>query len=555
MQHLVNTCFVTTEGYHTLAYYTHIIPILIATFLAVFILIKTKYSFIARVFGLFVLLFAIWLAGDLVAWTSPNYHLVSFTWSFLDYINVAFIVAGLYFFLCLIREKDLSFRYRMILFALTLPAFFVTTGGFSILDFYQPVCEATENSFLTTYKLAVEGIAVATIILFSGYQFIRGESAKRKQILFLGGSMLLFILVFGSTEYVASVTDVYEINLYSLLVLPVFLLIITFSITNLHIFKLRFIETQLLVYILIIMTGSQMLFIESTADIFLSAVTLVISVLIAIVLLRNVSAQSKQRKRIEELAIQLEQTNEKLDNQNKLKSEFLSLAAHQIRSPLTAIKGYSSMLLDGTFGKVQVAQQEGLNRIFESTNHLINVVGDLLNISKIEQGGLVFEMSLFDLKRTLQGVVEEMKLSAKNKNLTISFKALSDTEYIVRADLEKMRQVFLNLIDNSFKYTPAGGHVTVTLSRDSVKEEFEVVISDTGIGMSQHTIETLFEKFARGEGRTINSGGSGLGLYLAKQIVEAHKGTIVAHSDGEGKGSSFVVRIPASTKVGQSLAA
>ena len=552
MDAIINTCFETGGSYHTIAYYSHVIPAVIAAFLAIFILIKTKFSFLARVFALFSLLFSIWLVGDLIAWTSPNYYMVSFVWSFLDYMSTAFVVVGVYFFLCLILERDVSFPVRMFFIGITLPAFFVTVAGVSIHEFYQPVCEALENTFLTNYKLFVEVLGIVIITIVGGYQFQFGNTVKRRQILFFGGAMFLFLLIFGVTEYLASVTDVYEINLYSLLILPVFLLIITFSITNLQIFKIRFIETQLLVYVLIIMTGSQLLFMESYADLSLSLMTLAVSIIIAVVLLRNVSAQSKQRKQIEELALKLESSNKKLDEQNKLKSEFLSLAAHQIRSPLTAVKGYASMLLDGTFGKVQQTQHEAIDRIFESTNHLVNVVNDLLNISKIEQGGFVFEMSLFDLKRALIGVVDEMQLSAKNKGLTISFKALTDTEYVVRADLEKIRQVFLNLLDNSFKYTKEGGHVEVHLSRDAKADMFEVTIIDTGIGMSHETIEKLFEKFSRGEGRTSNSGGSGLGLYLAKQVVEAHKGTIQALSDGAGKGSTFVVRIPPSTKLGSS---
>ncbi len=552
---VINTCVATTESYHTIAYYSHAIPAVIATFLAVFILVKTKFSFLARVFALFSMLFSIWLVGDLIAWTSPNYYMVSFVWSFLDYISTAFVVVGVYFFLCLILERDVSFPVRLFFIVLTLPAFFVTTAGVSIHEFYQPVCEALENTFLTNYKLFVEVLGIVIITIVGAYKFQYGNVLKRRQILFFGGAMFLFLLIFGVTEYLASVTDVYEINLYSLLILPVFLLIITFSITNLQLFKVRFIETQLLVYILIIMSGSQLLFMESYADVSLSLMTLLVSIIIAFVLLRNVSAQSKQRKQIEELALKLESTNQKLDEQNKLKTEFLSLAAHQIRSPLTAVKGYASMLLDGTFGKVQQTQREAIDRIFESTNHLVNVVNDLLNISKIELGGLVFEMSLFDLKRALQGVVDEMKLSAKNKDITISFKALTDTEYIVRADLEKMRQVFLNLLDNSFKYTNAGGRVDVILERDVANDMFQISIQDTGIGMGHETIDRLFEKFSRGdEGRTSNSGGSGLGLYLAKQVVLAHKGTIEALSDGEGKGSTFVVRIPTSTKLGQTTA-
>ncbi|MBP6911679.1 MAG: hypothetical protein KBB88_00540 [Candidatus Pacebacteria bacterium] len=544
----INTCLATTLDYHLIAYYSHVIPAAIALFLTLFVLIKAKFSFRSRVFALFLSLFTIWLIGDLIAWTAQNYYLISFVWSFLDYISLSFAVAGVYFFLVVVREKDLHFTIRLLLFLLTIPAFLFTVGGNSIHQFYQPACEAIESVFLTNYKLFVEVFGIIVIAVAGVYYYQLANAIKKRQILILGGSMFLFLLVFGATEYLASVTDIYEINLYSLLILPVFLLIITYSITNLHIFKIRFIETQLLVYILIIMTGSQLLFIKGIADISLSLLTLAVSIIIAFVLLRNVSKQQKQRKQIEVLALQLEDSNKKLDQQNKLKSEFLSLAAHQIRGPLTLIKGYVSLLEDGTYDKSPTEQKKSLTRIFDSANHLVNVVNDLLNISKIEQGGLVFEMGLCDLKRIIAGVVDEMKVMTKNKNIKLSFRTISASEYIIRADLEKLRQVFLNIIDNSFKYTNTGS-IELTLDKDKTKNIFIVSIADTGIGMSQETISTLFKKFSRGsEGRVANSEGSGLGLYLAKQIVEAHQGTITVTSDGEGKGSLFTIVLPVNAK-------
>lgn len=543
----INTCIATTIDYHMIAYYSHVIPVAIAVFLTIFVLIKAQFSFRSRVFALFLSLFAIWLIGDLIAWTAQDYYLVSFVWSFLDYISLSFAVAGLYFFLVVIREKDIHFAIRIFLFLLTIPAFLYTVGGNSIHQFYLPACEAVESIFLTNYKLFVEILGIILISVSGVYYYQRADAIKRSQILILGSSMFLFLLFFGATEYLASVTDVYEINLYSLLILPVFLLIVTYSITNLHIFKIRFMETQLLVYILIIMTGSQLLFIKGIADTSLSLLTLAVSIIIAFVLLRNVSKQQKQRKQIEVLALQLEESNKKLDQQNKLKSEFLSLAAHQIRGPLTLIKGYVSLLSDGTYDNSPSEQKNSLTRIFDSTNHLVNVVNDLLNISKIEQGGLVFEMGLCDLKRVIAGVVNEMKVMTKNKKMTLSFKTLTKSEFIIRADLEKLRQVFLNILDNSFKYTERG-EVQVTLSKDEIANSYTIRIADTGIGMSGETIAKLFQKFSRGnEGMSVNSGGSGLGLYLAKQIVEAHGGTISVASDGEGKGSTFTIILPANS--------
>lgn len=539
-----NTCLAAgIDAYKTLALYTHIIPAALAVFLSVFVLYKAKFSFLSKSFSLFLILFAIWLVGDLMTWAQTDYYITSFNWAYLDYVNVAFVLAALYFFLCIIKEKDIKLWYRIFLFALSIPAFIVTMSGTSIFNFNVPVCEATENLFLTNYKFAVEIFSILVIALAGSIEYIKGDVPKKRQVIFLGSSLVFFILIFGGTEYISSVTDIYEINLYSLLILPIFLFIITFSITNLQIFKIRFIETQLLVFVLIIMTSSQLLFVEGIADISLSLVSLLISVFISFVLLKNVSEQSKQRRRIEELASQLESSNEKLKGLDKLKTEFLSLASHQLRSPLTAIKGYSSMLIENSFGDITEQQKEPLNRIFESTNHLVKVVEDLLNISKIEQGGLTYEMSKFDMKKVVTDFLADFSISAANKHLTITYDDDNQSDYIVYGDQEKLRQVILNLIDNSIKYTNEGG-VHLNLSHDTASKSVILKIKDTGIGMDQETKSKLFGKFSRGaSGAKLNTGGSGLGLYLAKQIVEAHKGSISVDSEGEGKGSTFTLSL------------
>lgn len=539
-----NTCLAAgIDAYKTLALYTHIIPAALAVFLSVFVLYKAKFSFLSKSFSLFLILFTVWLVGDLMTWAQTDYYITSFNWAYLDYVNVAFVLAALYFFLCIIKEKDIELWYRIFLFALSIPAFIITMSGTSIFNFNVPVCEATENLFLTNYKFAVEIFSILVIALAGSIEYIKGDVPKKRQIIFLGSSLAFFILIFGGTEYISSVTDIYEINLYSLLILPIFLFIITFSITNLQIFKIRFIETQLLVFVLIIMTSSQLLFVEGIADISLSLVSLLISVFISFVLLKNVSEQSKQRRRIEELASQLESSNEKLKGLDKLKTEFLSLASHQLRSPLTAIKGYSSMLIENSFGDITEQQKEPLNRIFESTNHLVKVVEDLLNISKIEQGGLTYEMSKFDMKKVVTDFLADFSISAANKHLTITYDDDNQSDYIVYGDQEKLRQVILNLIDNSIKYTNEGG-VHLNLSHDTASKSVILKIKDTGIGMDQETKSKLFGKFSRGAGGAkLNTGGSGLGLYLAKQIVEAHKGSISVDSEGEDKGSTFTLSL------------
>ena len=238
---------------------------------------------------------------------------------------------------------------------------------------------------------------------------------------------------------------------------------------------------------------------------------------------------------------QLRVANVKLESLDKLKTEFLSLASHQLRSPLTAIKGYSSMLLEGSYGPIPEQQKMATERIFQSSQNLSKVIEDLLSVSKIEQGGMQYEFSEIDLTHLAKDLVAELSITAKNKGLELTCECDTPT-YSVMADPVKLRQVALNLIDNSIKYTPKG-FVKVEVRKGRDPKKVWLTVTDSGIGMSPETQEKLFGKFIRGEGQKVNAGGSGLGLYLAKEIVEAHKGRLWAESPGVNQGATFFLEL------------
>ncbi len=240
---------------------------------------------------------------------------------------------------------------------------------------------------------------------------------------------------------------------------------------------------------------------------------------------------------------QLKVANEKLQSLDKLKTEFLSLASHQLRSPLTAIKGYTSMLLEGSFGQITPDQKEAIDRVFQSSTHLAKVVEDLLNVSKIEQGGMKYEMAQFDFEKAVHDLATDLSITAEKKGLTLTFETDSKPPYLVFGDMEKLRQVVLNIIDNAIKYTEKGS-IKVKLSQNFRTSSVHLDVTDTGMGISPVEKEKLFQKFSRGEGGKTNTSGSGLGLYLARQIISAHKGSIAIDSPGVGKGSTFTLELP-----------
>ena len=249
-------------------------------------------------------------------------------------------------------------------------------------------------------------------------------------------------------------------------------------------------------------------------------------------------------KKVDSLKHELGIANEKLKSLDKLKTEFLSLASHQLRSPLTAIKGYTSMLLEGDFGDTNEKQKEAIDRVFQSTKHLTAIVEDLLDVAKIEQGGMKYVMNDFDFGKVVQDIETDLAMLAEKKKFKLSFETDNKAPYTMNGDMEKIRQVVLNLSDNAVKYTRRG-NIKVKLTKDEVRKKIILSIADTGMGITSEVKESLFQKFARGNGEKMNTSGSGLGLYLAKEIIEAHQGRIWVESAGEDRGSTFFVELGA----------
>jgi len=252
------------------------------------------------------------------------------------------------------------------------------------------------------------------------------------------------------------------------------------------------------------------------------------------------------QKEVNRQTKELREANIRLQQLDKAKSEFISLASHQLRTPLSIIKGYISMLLEGTWGGVSEKQKEHLEKVYTSNERLIKLVEDLLTVSRIESGRLEFNFKSLDLDELVQNIVKEFGQLAEKKGLYLKYVQPAQALPEVKADSLKIRQVIQNLIDNAIHYTKKGG-ATIKLKAEKSKVIFS--IEDTGVGISTEEQMNLFEKFSRGRGvTTMHTEGTGLGLYLAAKLVEAHRGRIWVESEGKNKGSTFCFELPVKEK-------
>lgn len=248
----------------------------------------------------------------------------------------------------------------------------------------------------------------------------------------------------------------------------------------------------------------------------------------------------------------LEHKNVELNALNQQKTEFISVASHQLRGPLTAIKGYASLVLEGDFGQISQPVREAIETMFKSTQVLVVIVGDYLDVSRIEQGRMRYDFSEFDLRPLLESIANEFQPNVRVSGLQLSVGFDKNADYFVHADQGKIKQVVSNLMDNAIKYTPKGG-IAVTMERTK-DDKIRVNFKDTGVGITPEVMPKLFDKFSRAPGASqTNITGTGLGLYVAKKMMEAHRGRVWAESEGKDKGSTFHMELDALHKTPNAL--
>lgn len=245
-------------------------------------------------------------------------------------------------------------------------------------------------------------------------------------------------------------------------------------------------------------------------------------------------------------SFKLEQANIRLQELDQLKDDFVSIASHELRTPMTAIRSYAWMALNRSDIPLSDKLKKYLFRTFQSTERLINLVNDMLNISRIESGRIVITPTTFDIQQLILEVLTEVAERAKEKNLSLQL--IRSKVPPIFADPDKVHQVLLNLVGNALKFTDASGKIWVDFFSDG--QTVEVSIKDNGVGIAREDLPRLFTKFGRLDNSyvaTATSGGTGLGLFICKNLVEMMGGRIWADSSGLGKGATFTFSLPVAT--------
>jgi len=267
-----------------------------------------------------------------------------------------------------------------------------------------------------------------------------------------------------------------------------------------------------------------------------------LAVAFGVLLIRGTLHEIRTHESVTQLLVKLNMVNKRLRDLDTQKTEFVSLTSHQLRGPLSAVQGHTSMILNGDFGEVPDHLRKPLERTFVSSKTLGGLLNDFLDVARIEKGEIDYKIEPFNVVHAVGDVMNDFELLCKQAELECKKTYTTKDCITVLGDPVRFKEVFSKVLDNAVKYTPSGS-VTVSIS---IKHHDAVIsIVDTGIGITRKDMDGMFHKFKRADNANdVSVTGSGLGLYAAKQMIEAQGGRIWVDSPGKNKGTRFYIALP-----------
>jgi signal transduction histidine kinase len=529
-----------------------LIALVMNTFLGILIFTKRRSEYENQVYTLNIILIVWWSVAMLIYRSTTTDLLL---WTIMLYVVPTFIASSFLYFSLLFPNLPVKNHKRYILPIVVinaLVALLTMVPGYIIQNAYTPLIGENIITFGPLYIIysAYISLFFGAGLLILAFKYARNKNpVQRRQLVYLLVSYSFASTLAMVTNLLLPYAGFYQLNWLGQVLTLLMVLPVTYAIFKHRLFDVKVIATELLVATLWLFLLIRTLFSRTPEDGMANFALLLVTVIVGTLLIRSVDNEVEQREKLEVLSHDLEAANARLTELDRQKSEFIGIAAHQLRTPIAAIKGYSSLILEGSYGKTTKSLHEVTKTIFDSSTRMADTIADFLNVSRIEQGRMEYHKESIDLEQTVADTVAAFGLAAKEKGLAITYVAdeCAKDSHIILADPGKIQHVINNLLDNAIKYTLEGG-IDVRLSCNKEKHLIRVEVRDTGAGIPTDAIPGLFVKFVRARNaKNINVTGSGLGLYVARQMIEAHNGKIWAESAGEGKGSTFIFELPLAT--------
>lgn len=554
-----------------------VLIIAIFNFALAFYVWKTKYQDPLNIaFGVFGFFVGLWVLLNYLFIENPTVFYLS-----LVYAIGPFIIISGFNWVYLLKNNKLSNNFIWFIFILYCLSVFFTI---LILTSNQMVVSVSsafdyQTGYLFYFYTAFMSLLLFGFIGYIIYQYLTSNKELRKSFLIIGLGMITVVLIAAIAGIIMPALGQSEYNFLDSPSTIIFVSLAGYAIIKHQLMDIKTAVTEIIVYFLLII-------LFATLFIFGQSTTLINKVILmglitygGYLLIKSVELEIKRREEIEELSRELKESNRKLKKLDAMKTEFVSVASHELLTPISAIKGYLSMILDEKIVDIKNEKAvDYLDRVYGSAKRLSNLVKDLLNVSRIEQGRLSFDKTSFSPEKIIKEVERELKFKAQEENTKIILANLVDQP--AYGDTDKVKEVLINLVGNSIKFTTKEGEIKIETEiwpTDKISQRYQQAtklegnkkedqdylpahirntnligseqivfsVSDNGIGISQADIKKLFGKFSRLDNwQSHHIQGTGLGLYISKTLVLMHQGRIWAESQGKNKGSTFFFSIP-----------
>ena len=526
-----------------LLYYSYVPIIVVGLFLSIFIIKKSGVS--GRSLSLLGLttFFSFWSLNIIAQWLTVPSSLNMFEWMITPILEIFIFIFAFYFVYSSVFSSKSRFLLKSLMSLVLLPILGLTPTIYNTAVFDTYNCEAN-LAFLIKYLFSVEILIILSIISISLFKYFKEkEQQERSKILIYGISTSLFLIIFWLSNFFGELAQTYEINLVGPIGLVIFMGLLTFLIVHFKAFDIKLLGAQALVWALVILIGSQFFFIQSNTNKILTTVTLIISAIMGLMIVRGVKKEVAQREKIERLAEDLKMSNKGQEN-------LIHIMNHQIKGFLGIAKNiFAELLQSDDYGKMPEDSKPLLAKGLDSTTAGVNYVQEILKGSNAEKGTLAYDKQPMNIREIVSELLSEQKDIVEKAGL--SFAAdVKDGVYDFVGDRTHLKEAFKNLITNAIKYndyTYSGKAVKVSLVQ--MGQEIIFSVSDTGIGIAEEDKPRMFTAGGIGKDSTkYNVESSGFGLAYVKGVSEAHGGKVNFKSNAPERGTTFYIKLPLARK-------
>jgi len=503
--------------------YSYIPFIILCLIIALLVYFQNRSSSINKYFSAFTLTYAIFLIVEIIHWVATPVTLVHFSWQVSILLHFLIIYFLLSFYYRITFGKNISYKSKSLIVLSGVPIFFLLSTELNINGFDLYNCEGI-NGIMWNYIYIIQIIAIL-IILRLAILKNRISKDKIKDFIF-STATILFILVFFSTNIWGDATLLYEVNIIGPAGMLAFIIFVTISIVKYQTFNFKLLGSQALVFALFFLNFAT-LFIRKIENMRLILfLNLVMIAVIGYFLIRSVKKVDTQRELLEQA------------NQNQ--QSLLHFITHQVKGYMTKSRNIFDSIIAGDYGETNEKIKEIAKYGFDSETRGVETVQSILNASNLKTGKTQIQKTKNNISALIAELIDHHKDDATKKGLELTFDIEPNIE--AEVDVVQIKEVFKNLLHNSIIYTQKGT-VHVELKKKDDKVLYRVV--DTGFGLTSEDKAKLFKEGGKStDSLSVNVDSTGYGLYIAKQIVERHNGTIGAESKGRNQGSVFFVKLP-----------